>query len=389
MKTLKFSTEQVTKIVSDLKTTGTDSCGLMKIFLEAMMSAEREEYKVAHQDMSNGYRPRRAYGQGKVLELKVPRTRFGNFYPVLLSVLKDQQAEMERLSFSLYSAGLTTLQVGEIFEQIYGKHYSSSSISRMADHAREEVSAWLERPLDSYYPILYIDCTFVPVRRAGAVTKEAFYTVLGVRQDRTREVLSIVNLPSESAIGWRQAFEQLQERGVQEIGLLVSDGLKGLGDSLASVFSGTPHQLCVVHLMRHLAGKVKRADRKRLMEELKEVFSNSDSNQSQQSGYQQFNQLCNRWTEHYSSFSALCGNLDYLPYFTYLNYHPKVRPMLYTTNWIERLNRDYKRTLKMRGALPNPEAVILLMARVALTRKAFDRKLPHLNKEENAFKWLD
>jgi putative transposase len=118
----------------------------MKIFLEAMISAERSVHNQAHEDKIHGYPTRRAFGGGRVMELRVPRTRFGLFYSILLNVLKDQQAEMERLIFCLYTAGLTTEQIGEIFDDIYGKHYSKQKISQMMDFAREEIQAWLERP---------------------------------------------------------------------------------------------------------------------------------------------------------------------------------------------------------------------------------------------------
>ena len=139
MKTLNFSDQQVTQIVSDLQSSQGDYSHLMKIFLEAMMNAEREVHNQANFHKSNGYRPRRAFGGGRVMELRVPRTLYGSFYPVLPNVLKDQQAEMERLSFSLYTAGLTTEQIADIFDVIYGRHYSKQRVSQMMDFAREEI----------------------------------------------------------------------------------------------------------------------------------------------------------------------------------------------------------------------------------------------------------
>lgn len=385
--TLSFSKEQVTKIVTDLKDSGTDNSGLMKVFLEAMMRAERQEHNELHNDQSNGYRSRKAFGHGRVLELTVPRTRHGNFYPVLLSVLKDQRAEMDRLGFSLYTKGLTTEQVGEVFEEIYGQAYSKQSISRMADMAREEVLGWLERPLESYYPIIYIDCTFVSVRRAGAVRKEAFYSILGVLPDRTREVLTIVAHPSESATIWREVFRDLKHRGLEEVNLVVSDSLSGIEDAVAAEFSGADHQLCVVHLMRNMAKKVNHNDRKRLMEEVKEIIYTYDRHRTPDQAYAEFQQLCNRWAENYRSFRNIAANDRYCMYFTFLKFNRAIHSMIYSTNWIERLNRDYKRVLKMRGALPNEQAVLVLMASVAINKKAYERKLPTIDRE-SSFTWL-
>ena len=176
------------------------------------------------------------------------------------------------IAFELYGAGLTTQQVGGVFEKLYGRHYSKSSVSRMFDYAREEVLNWLERPLDNYYPIIYVDALFWSTRRDGCVSKEVYYTLLGVKCDRTREVLGIVNFPTESASSWEEVFRGLKNRGVENIGLLVADGLNGLETAAARTFVGTPFQKCVVHLERNVLGRIKPSDRKAVGAALKEVF---------------------------------------------------------------------------------------------------------------------
>lgn len=138
-----------------------------------------------------------------------------------------------KIAFELFGAGLTTAQVGDLFEKLYGRHYSKSSVSRMFDYAREEVLGWLLRPLDEYFPIVYIDALFWSTKRDGAVSKEAYYTILGVKSDRTREVLAIVNFPTESASGWEEVLRDLQKRGVKRLGLIVADGLSGLETAAA------------------------------------------------------------------------------------------------------------------------------------------------------------
>ena len=166
---------------------------LFEIMLESMMVAEQSEYLKAAGDgnKGNGYRLGHTYGQGHKLEFRIPRDRYGNFHPQILAVLKNQEEECDRLAGALYSKGLTQSQVGDIFDEIYGEHYSKSSISRMIQYMREEVSEWLDRPLDSYYPVVFIDCVFIKVRRARCSSSEAFYVVMGVRDDKIREVLGI------------------------------------------------------------------------------------------------------------------------------------------------------------------------------------------------------
>jgi len=384
MKTLNLTHEQVTKILTEVAEKKDGYNKVLQLSIEALMRAERTIHNSQKGDVSNGYRFRRLFGTGKQLELSVPRSRHHQFYPVLLAVLKDQEQELRNVAFKLYGNGLTTEQVGEIFEEIYGKHYSTSQISHLFETARDEVKQWLERGLEAYYPIVYIDATYISTRRGESVSKEAYFTILGVRADRTREVLSVVNFPTESATAWQQVFNDLKTRGVKRIDLFISDALTGIETAIAREFKSA-HQLCVVHLKRKILSLIKPKDKQGVSEELKEVFATDNKDDSIEQGWQ-------RWVAfikgHQEKYPALAKMLEYRYrlYFTYLQYDYRIRSMIYTTNWIERLNRDYKRTTRMRGALPNPEATILLLGYVAMTRKAYLRKIPKLNYEKS-FKW--
>ena len=328
------------------------------------MLSERDLHNETRGDVSNGFRGRRVCHGGKVFELRVPRSRNNHFYPMLLGVLKDQEEEAQKLASSLYCSGLTTEQVGKIYEQFYGKHYSKSQVSRLLNTAREDVNAWLGRELDNRYPIIYIDATYVLTRRDDSVSNEAYYTVLGVKEDRTREVLAVVNFPTESATNWKDVFEDLKERGVAVIDLLVCDGLPGIENVLAETFPKADLQLCTVHLKRNIAGKVKPRDKKQVMEELKQVCAPDQWEISPEKAFEKFKEFIARWQKSYPVLKRYCHD-RYRFYFTYFKYEREIRGMIYTTNWIERLNRDYKRVINMRGAMPNPQAVILLMGTVA------------------------
>ncbi len=383
-KKLNFTQEQVTKILEDVATKKDGYNKVMQMAIEALMRSEREEFNKSKSDVSNGYRPRRFFGKGKELVLSVPRSRHHKFYPVLLSVLKDEDREAKELAFYLYGAGLTTQQVGELFDKVYGKSYSTSQISRMFDFARKQVQQWLSRSLSTYYPIVYIDAVFIPTRRVDSTSKEAYYTILGVRPDRTREVLAIVNKPNESASGWRSIFEELQKRDVKEIDLVVSDALTGIEDAVASVFSSS-HQLCVVHLERNVLKEIKSKDKSEIAEELKEVFNPNNPNDTIDIAWQRWEEFIDKHQKKYPVLNKMLTE-RYRLYFTYFKYDYRIRSMIYTTNWIERLNRDYRRVTRMRGALPNVEAALLLLGHVAMEKKAYFRKIPKLNYEKS-FKW--
>lgn len=383
---MHFTQPQFTKIIEDIieKEDGLNT--ILKTTLEAMMKAERSEYKQSVNDYSNGYRSRKAFGNGKMIELKVPRTREG-FYPVVLGLLKDQQEETQNLAFELYKSGLTTDQVGAIFDEIYGKHYSTSQVSRMFSYARKEIELWLNRPLNDYYTIIYIDAVFIPTRRVDSVSKEAYYTVLGVRPDRTREVLGVYNFPTEGSSQWVSIFKQLKARGVERIDLIVSDALKSIEDAIWKVFGDSEIQLCTVHLLRNYMKRVKPKHKKELAGDFKDVFRSDDRRDTIQEAKQRFGAFCDKWSKYYPYFKKQKDHPRIDLYFTYIGYHYRIRSMIKTTNWIERLNRDFKRTTRMRGALPNPEATLLLLGAVARDKKAYLRKVPLLNYEQEKFKW--
>lgn len=383
---MRFTQPQFTKIIEDIieKEDGLNT--ILKTTLEAMMKAERAEYQKATKDYGNGYRYRKAFGNGKRIELKVPRTREG-FYPVVLGLLKDQEKEAHNLAFELYKSGLTTGQVGEIFDELYGKHYSTSQVSRMFNDAREEIKLWLERPLNDYYTIIYIDATFISTRRVDSVSKEAYYTVLGVRPDRTREVLGIFNFPTEGSRQWISIFNQLKARGVERIDLVVSDALKSIEDAVWKVFGKSEVQLCTVHLLRNYMKEAKPKHKKELAEDFRNVFRSDDRRDTKEEARGRFNSFCNKWGKYYPYFKRQKDNPRIDLYFTYIGYHYRIRSMIKTTNWIERLNRDFKRTTRMRGALPNPEATLLLLGAVARNKKAYLRKVPKLDYEQDKFNW--
>lgn len=387
MEKLHFTREQVSKILDDIAQNEGGIQEILKLSLESLMRCERALFNESNSDVSNGYRLRKTFGNGKILELRIPRSRYGQFYPVLLSLLKDQEEECRKMAFSLYGSGLSTIQVKELFEELYGKEYSTSQISRLFDYARDDVNRWLYRNLDPYYPIIMIDATFISTRREDSVSKEAYYTILGVKSDRTREVLSVVNFPTESAGGWEEVLKTIKQRGVSEIGLVVCDALRGIESAIWKEFPGTPIQLCVIHLERNLQKYIKPKHKSAVAMELKDVFKTGDSRYTKKDAKKQWQLFCEQWSKYYPVFKSKANTERIDLYFTYLDYDYRIQSMIYSTNWIERLNRDYKRTTRLRGALPNPKAAILLLGYVAMTRKAYERKIPLLNYETKKFKW--
>lgn len=341
---------------------------LLEMILDGLMKLERDTFlsgPAGSGNKANGYRPGRAAGYGKELSLRIPRDRLGQFKPVLWAMLRDQGEQVRRLCFELYGKGLTTRQVGEITERIYGRHYSSSAVSAFSQQLKEQLDAWRQRRLQARYPVLLIDAIHAKVRREH-VSAEAFYVVLGLTETMQREVLAIASIPSESAAGWQQLLADLKARGLEETCLVVADGLPGLDEAIHQSFPAARHQKCVTHLKRNILAYVKADHKEQIAGELRQVFMTGQQAYSPAQARQKLDAFAKRWGRHYEHIAKLPDKEDLHYYFTYLDFDWQIQAMIYTTNWVERLNKSFRRSLKIRNALPNPQAALLLLTKVAV-----------------------
>ncbi len=365
--------------------------GLNEIFgmvVNSLMYAERQTFledSENKENKGNGYRTAQRAGIGSKLELKIPRDRLGVFKPVILGLLNQQEEKIEELCFELYGKGLTTRQIEGVIEKIYGSNYSKSSISRITTDFHSLIESWLNRDLDDYYSVIYIDAIHQKIRR-DTVATEAFYVLLGVKEDNTREVLGVVNLPQESAIGWLEVLYGIQKRGVRQVGLFVFDGLKGLGDSIGKVYSSSLQQKCIIHYGRNLYKELRKNDRDLFAKEFKDIFRPDDPNYTIEQAMNNLENLGKKWGKNYKKIETMTCKANTINLFTYLNFDYRIRRMIYSTNWIERLNKSFRRTLNMRNALPSPESAITLIGYVAMEMTEGKYKFPINNfKFDNNF----
>jgi len=354
---------------------------LLEHILNGLMKTERSHWMASQagpDNKANGYRPGQAIGHGRKLSLRIPRDRLGNFQPVLWAMLRDQHEEVRRLCFELYGKGLTTSEVGRITQKIYGQAYSSSAISSFTQQLAEQIHAWRQRPLAERYPVILIDAIHKKVRR-GHVSSEAFYVVMGLTKAMQREILAIESIPSESAGGWNELLESLKNRGLRQTDLVIADGLPGLDQVIHKAFPEARHQKCVTHLKRGILTKVKAADKDCVAEDLRDVFLTGQRNYTRRQAIDRFNRFATRWGETYPSIQRLANNEDMEYYFTYLDFDRRIQSMIYTTNWIERLNKKFRRSLKIRNALPSVESALLLLAKVAIDTEESTYQFPIYN----------
>lgn len=365
---IKFTTGQLQVAINQHLEQDNGMNELFAMVVNGLMYGEREAFLSSSdqgKNKGNGYRKLLKAGLGSGLELNVPRDRLGVFRPVLLGVMEQQEQRIRDLSFALYGKGLTTRQIGDVLTDIYGTGYSRSGISRITTEYKEMVKSWMNRPLEAHYPVVFIDAVHVKVRR-DTVATEAFYIVLGVKEDHTREVLGILNFPNESATGWQEVLEGLKQRGMRTADLFVSDDLTGLDTSIGKCFKHSRHQKCIIHFQRGLSKNIRVKDREAFCNDVKEVFNPDEPKYTSTQALTNLLNVLNKWKKRYPSLNRTMERNDLALLFTYLGYDYRIRRMIYTTNWIERLNKSMRRTLKIRNALPSVEAAYTLMGYVAM-----------------------
>lgn len=367
---IQLSSAQLEEAIYSLLQKETGLNEVMTFTLNALMKLERDfsEERKKEGNKSNGYRFASVLGCGKSLQLIIPRDRLGVFKPVILTLLRQEEERIKDLCWDLYTKGLTTRDIGDITEKLYGEHYSKSTISEISKEFYPIMEDWRKRPLDSHYPVIYIDAIHTKVCR-DKVSSEAFYVLLAVNQDTTREVLGIYNAPTESAGMWDEIFTDLKQRGVKDVNLIVTDNLSGVDQSIHKAFPSAYVQKCVIHLMRNLSKKVRPSDRDVFCQDLKQIFNTTSSDDTKEKALLRIKAFIDKWTARYPHVKQLNDSMHVDYHLTYYNFDFRVRSMIYTTNWIERLNKDFRRTLKIRNALPNVESALALMSKVAMDKQ--------------------
>lgn len=335
---------------------------ILQTTLETIMESERDAFFADKQknNKKNGYYNRMAKMISGVFEVKIPRDRMGMFKPLILELIKKDQEKLNELAFSLYSKGLPTRDVNKVLEEIYSFKVSPQYISNITKSMQKAREAWMKRKLDKEYYVIYIDAIHLPLRR-NTVENEAIYVVVGLNKDLKREILGIYSIPQESASGWREVLEDLKDRGLKNVALFVADGLKSLETSIADVFPKSRFQKCVTHLKRNTLKKARKKDKREISEDIKKVFNMNLVYDTRRKALKRLDLFIEKWSKRYPSVKRMFSEEIKEYYFTYLEFPYEIRRMIYTTNWIERLNKHIRKTLKNRNSMPNEDSALNLI----------------------------
>ncbi len=304
----------------------------------------------------NGHGTKTLKGEGGQLEIKVPRDRNGSFEPQLVKKRQSRMPSFDEKILSLYARGLSTREIQGHLEELYGTEVSPQLISTVTDAVLDEVVQWQSRPLEAIYPIVYLDALFVKVRDEGRVVKKAIYLALGLTLDGEKELLGMWIARSEGAKFWLGVLTELKNRGLEDIFICCVDGLSGFEEAIEAVFAETVVQLCIVHLVRNSLRFVAWKHRKAVARDLKAIYRAATEVQAEQ----ELAQFAAKWEAQYPTISLLWRR-HWDRIVPFLAYPPEIRKVLYTTNAIESVNRQLRKVLKTRGALPSDEALLKLL----------------------------
>ena len=289
---------------------------------------------------------RTEYGE---LNLVIPRDRNGKFSQQTLPAYKRTNDSLETTIIQLFQKGITMSEISELIEKMYGHHYTPQTISNMTKIVSEDIIAFKERSLESRYSVIFMDATHIPLKRQ-TVSKEAVYIVIGIRLDGTKEVLGFSLAPTESAYVWKEILQDLKDRGLKEVLLVVTDGLSGINDSIHSVYPNAQFQQCCVHISRNIAHKVRVSDRQEICSDFKLVYQAS----SKEEANNQIRFMIDKWKKQYPRVVKLLMNPAIL---TFYNFPPSIRRTIYSTTLIEGFNKQLKKYTKRKEQFPNEESL--------------------------------
>lgn len=295
-------------------------------------------------------------GEGP-LRLDVPRDRDGSFQPILIPKHERRFTGFDDKIIAMYARGMSVRDIRAFLAEQYGTEVSADFISSVTDGVLEEVALWQQRPLEPMYPVVFFDAQRVKIRDEGLVRNKAIYLALGVLPDGTRDILGIWIETTEGAKFWMKVFNDLKTRGVEDILIAVTDGLKGMPEALAAVFPATTLQTCIVHLIRNSLDFAGWKDRKPLAMALKPIYQAANAEAAEQAlAAFEAGPLGQRYPTVTMAWRRVWDRV--IPFFVF---PAGIRKVIYTTNAIESVNAQLRKVIKTRGHFPTDEAATKLI----------------------------
>lgn len=356
---------------------GTDGAikKLLKNAIEGMLDAELteqlgyERYSPSGRNSGNsrnGKTRKTLKNDNGEIEITVPRDRNSEFDPVIVKKYDRTLGPIEDKIISMYAKGMTTRDIQSHIGEIYGIEISPMLVSNITEKIVETAIQWQNRLLEPVYPIVFFDAIFYKVREDGKVKSKAAYSCLGVNIEGKKDLLGLWVAETEGSNFWHGVITELRNRGVEDIFIACVDGLKGFPDAISSVFPHIEVQQCVIHLIRNTLKYIAYKDSKEFMADLKKVYKAT----TEESALQELDIVEEKWGKKYplalKSWRNNWANIS-----VYFKYPEEIRKIIYTTNIVESLHRQFRKVTKNRSVFPNDDALrkMLYLAYRDLSKK--------------------
>lgn len=341
--------------------------------IQSMLEAEMDEHlgyqpyeRSENSNARNGRKSKSIRSKYGEMEIDVPQDRDSSFEPQIVRKHQKDISNIEDKIISMYAKGMSTRQISEQVNDIYGFEVSEGLVSDITNKLLPEIEEWQQRPLSAIYPVVFIDAVHFSVRENNVIKKLAAYVILGINEDGRKEVLSLQIGQNESSKYWLGVLNELKNRGVKDILILCADGLSGIKESINVAFPDTEYQRCIVHQVRNTLKYVADKDKKQFANDLKTIYHAP----SESVAHERMLEITERWQEHYpNSMKSWSVNWDVIsPIF---KFSAEVRKVIYTTNAIESLNSTYRRLNRQRSVFPTDTALLkaLYLATFEATKK--------------------
>ena len=354
-------TDALEQIKAGAKIDGKDGvlAPLIKQLTEAALQAELESHLTTeiNKNRKNGKSTKIMKSSVGEFELEIPRDRNGSYES---QIVKKHQTHIsdhiEEKILSLYALGNSYSQISEHIQELYGIEFSKATISAVTDKVIPLLKEWQQRPLESIYPFVWLDAIHYKIKENGKYISKAVYTILGVGLNGKKEILGLYLSENEGANFWLQVLTDLNNRGVQDILIASVDGLKGFPEAINAIFPNTEVQLCIVHQIRNSIRYVASKNQKEFMKDLKLIYQAI----SKEAAEIELDNLESKWGKKYPIVIKSWRNKwEHLS--AYFKYPEEIRRIIYTTNIIESVHRQFRKLTKTKGAFPNENSLLKLL----------------------------
>lgn len=288
-------------------------------------------------------------------DLDIPRDRNGTFEPSVIKKHETMQSDIEERIISMYAKGMTTRDISNYMQDIYGVEVSAGMISAITEKVIPLITEWQSRPLDSTYPFISLDGIYYKVRDGGRIVSRTAYVVLGTNIEGYKDILGIWVGESEGSKFWLGILNELKNRGVNDILIASVDGLPGFSDAIKTIFPETVIQRCIVHQIRNSMKYVPHKHKKSFASDLKTIYTAP----TEEAGLEALQVIKQKWSNYSLYLKSWEDNwIELSPLY---QYPEEIRKIMYTTNQIESVNRQFRKVTKTTSVFPHDEALIKLL----------------------------